>query len=55
MFIVIEKHGGPKYATIVTDEEGNNKVFDSWSDASDEYQNCQDGLIIDLNPKQKKT
>jgi len=46
MFIVIELHGGPEYAAIVTDEEGQNKVFDTKKEADDEAADCQEGLVV---------
>lgn len=45
-YIVIEKHGGWQYATIVTDEEGNIKVFDTFEEAEREAFDCQDGLVV---------
>ncbi len=45
-FTVIEKHGGPEYAIIVTDENGNNKIFDEYDDAEQEASDCQDGLVV---------
>lgn len=45
-YIVIEKHGGPEYAIIVTDEEGNNKIFDEYDEAEQEASSCQDGLVV---------
>lgn len=48
MFIVIENHGGPEYACIVMDEEGNNKVFSTEEDAQIEADDCQDGYVIEL-------
>lgn len=47
-FIVIETHGGPEYAIIVTDQDGNNLVFDNREDAEAEAADCQDGLVIEL-------
>jgi len=49
MFIVIEKFGGPEYAGIVTDEEGNNKVFDKIEEAQAEADDCQDGIVVELD------
>jgi len=46
MFIVIEKHGGWEYATVVTDEDGDNKVFDNLEDAQEEADDCQEGIIV---------
>lgn len=48
MFIVIEKHGGPEYAAICTDTDGNNLVFDNGKEAQDEADKCQDGIVIPL-------
>lgn len=48
MYIVIEKFN-PEWPTIVTDEEGKPKLFDSWQAASEEAEDCQDGIIVDLN------
>ena len=45
-YIVIEKHGGPEYAIIVTDEDGNNKIFDTPEEAQTEADDCQDGIIV---------
>jgi hypothetical protein len=47
-YIVIETHGGPEYAIIVTDQYGNNRVFDKREDAEAEASDCQDGLIVEL-------
>lgn len=49
MYIVIEKHGGWEYAAIVTDENGNNKVFDTIEEAQKEADDCQDGIVIGDN------
>ncbi len=47
-YIVIECFGGAEYATVVTDETGNNKVFDSWEEAKAEAADCQEGKVIEL-------
>ena len=47
-YIVLETHGGPEYAIVVTDEDGNNKVFDNYKDAKEEADNCQDGVVVEL-------
>lgn len=47
-YIVIETHGGAEYAIIVTDEDGQNKVFDDRADADAEAADCQDGSVIEL-------
>lgn len=48
IYIVIECHGGPEYAIIVTDKNGNNKIFDTYEDAKKEADECQDGLIVEV-------
>lgn len=48
MYVVIEKFGGAEYAAIVTDEEGNNKVFDTFEEAQAEADDCQDGIVVEL-------
>jgi len=47
-FIVIEKHGGPEYAIIVTNEEGENAVFDTAEQAQIEADDCQDGIVVEI-------
>ncbi|HVW98678.1 MAG TPA: hypothetical protein VHA56_22110 [Mucilaginibacter sp.] len=47
-YIVIEKHGGAEYAAIVTDTDGNNKVFDTYKEAETEATDCQDGIVVEL-------
>lgn len=47
-YIVIETHGGAEYTTIVTDENGQNKVFDERQKAEVEATDCQDGIVIEL-------
>jgi hypothetical protein len=47
-YIIIETHGGPEYAIIVTDEQGNNLVFENRENAEAEASDCQDGLIVEL-------
>lgn len=48
MFIVLETHGGAEYATIVTEEDGLNKVFETRKEAEDEAADCQDGIIVEV-------
>jgi hypothetical protein len=48
MFIVIEKHGGAEYAIIVTNEEGENKIFETREEAQIEAEDCQDAIIVEL-------
>ena len=48
MYIVIEKHGGAEYAAIVTNEEGQNLVFDTKEEAQAEADDCQDGIVVQL-------
>jgi hypothetical protein len=47
-FIVIETHGGPEYAAIVTDQDGDNLVFDSTAEAQAEADDCQAGIIVEI-------
>jgi len=47
-FIVIERFGGADYATIVTNEDGSNKIFDTYDDALAEANECQDGLVVEI-------
>ena len=47
-YIVIECFGGAEYATVVTEENGNNKVFDNWKDAEEEAADCQEAKVIGL-------
>lgn len=46
MYIVIETFGGVEYASIVTDEDGNNKVFETLEDAIKEVTECQRGFTF---------
>lgn len=47
-YIVIEMLGGPEYAIIATDTNGNNLVFENREDAEKEASDCQDGLVVEL-------
>ncbi len=47
-YIVIECFGGAEYATVVTDENGSNKVFDDLDSAEIEAADCQEGKVIEL-------
>ena len=47
-YIVIERFGGAMYAAIVTDEDGNNKVFDNYDKALEEANECQDGVVVEI-------
>jgi len=47
-YLVIETFGGAAYAIIVTDEEGNNLVFDTVVEAQDEADECQCGLVVEI-------
>lgn len=48
MYIVIEKYGGPKYAYIIMDEEGNNMLFDTFHEATIGAEQCQDAIVVKL-------
>jgi hypothetical protein len=45
-YLVLEMHGGAQYAAIVTDEDGNNRVFENREDAGAEAGDCQEGLVV---------
>lgn len=47
-YIVIETLGGAEYAIIVTDGDGQNKVFDELVDAETEAAYCQKGIVVEL-------
>lgn len=47
-FIVIEVFGGPEYATICMNEDGVNKVFDTYEEAVAEAGECQDGIVVKI-------
>lgn len=47
-YIVVETHGGPEYAVIVTDIDGNNLVFENREEAEAEADDCQDGIIVEI-------
>nr|MBB6148003.1 chloramphenicol 3-O-phosphotransferase [Mucilaginibacter sp. SP1R1] len=46
--IIIETHGGPEHAIIVTGTDGNNLVFDKYSEAKKEVTDCQDAIIVEI-------
>lgn len=48
-YIVLETHGGPEYAIVVMDEDGNNKVFDNLEDARKEADECQAGIVVEID------
>ena len=48
IYIAIETHGGPQYATICTDENGNILIFKIREDAEPEAADCQDGLVVEI-------
>ncbi|MDB4926608.1 hypothetical protein [Mucilaginibacter sp.] len=47
-YIVIETHGSPEYAIIVTDTDGKNLVFEIREKAEREAADCQEGFIFEL-------
>ena len=47
-YIIIEMFGGPEYAIIVTDQEGNNLVFETCEAAETEASACQNALVVEL-------
>ncbi|MEO6523713.1 MAG: hypothetical protein ABIN91_18665 [Mucilaginibacter sp.] len=48
MYIIIEKFGGPEYAIVVTDQDGNNLVFETREEAEKEKSNCQDAIVVEI-------
>ena len=50
-FIVIELFPEPESAAIVVNEDGTNKIFTSYEEAKQECDDCQDGLIVEINSK----
>ena len=49
VYIVVETHGGPEYATVCLDEDGEVVTFDSRKDArkfADEE--CQMGILVEV-------
>ncbi len=51
-YLVLELFGGLEYAAIVTDEEGNVKVFDNLKDAMSEANDCQKGFVVSIPNKE---
>jgi hypothetical protein len=47
-YLVIELFGGPEYAAIVTNEKGDNLVFEMLEDAEQEADECQLGLVVNV-------
>jgi len=45
-FMVIDMWENLPSPAFVTDEDGNVKVFDTYDEAKEEADDCQDGLII---------
>jgi len=48
-YIVIECHGGAEYAIVVTNENGENKVFDTQEEAQAEADDCQNGIVVPIS------
>lgn len=46
LYIVIERNGDPSSAYIITDEAGNNKVFQTREAADAEADDCHDGVVV---------
>lgn len=45
-FMIIEKFGTP---AIVTDEDGEVKIYDDYEIAKEEANDCQDGIVVPLD------
>lgn len=48
MYIIIETHGGPVYATIATDEDGNNLLFETYEEAMQAAGDFQEPIIVEV-------
>lgn len=48
MFIIIEAHGGAGHAVILMNEDGSNKVFMTEEAAGREADQCQNGIVVDI-------
>jgi hypothetical protein len=49
MYIVIELFGGVEYASICTNEDGKNIVFESKEEAEKfAKKECQDGIVVEV-------
>lgn len=47
-WIVLEIFSGADHASIVTNPDGTNKVFDTEQEANDEALLCQEGVYLEL-------
>lgn len=47
-FLVLEIFGGADCAYIITNDDGSNKVFNTRSEAEEEVDDCQQGLVIEI-------
>jgi hypothetical protein len=45
-YIIIETHGGPEYAIIITDQDGNNLVFDTFSEPRMRQMTARQELLL---------
>ena len=53
-FIIVEFNAGVEYASIVTNEDGDNLVFRKRAkaeEAVEEY--CNDAIVVEIKPKRK--
>lgn len=48
MYIAIETHGGAEYATVCTNENGENEVFDTYEEAEEYALDVQEPLIVEV-------
>jgi hypothetical protein len=48
-YIILDLFGGPEYASIVTDTDGNSLVLDNRLEAEAEAADCQDPMIIEVD------
>ena len=49
MYIVIELHGGPEYAVICINEQGENEVFETEKAAAKYTEYCQGAIIVEVD------
>ena len=47
-YIELETFGGAEYTIVVSDENGQNKVFDDRDLAEAEAADCKDGIVVEI-------
>jgi hypothetical protein len=51
-YIVLETFWGADFATICSDEEGDNLVFDTLEEAEAEAADTQGGIVVEIKSNQ---